>query len=217
MKSRVGGEISHFYFVCAVGYLGDDGGDDGSCALARTVGVEWTRYYYREVESVVETLCQSVSPDFCGGVGRLRLTGMFLIYWYILSCAVDFARRCDYDAVSLFVTRGLQHVEGPFDVGVYIAVGGYVAVWYRNQGGEVKHRPGAACYVAAEVRVAHIAAHHFKAVVVDVFKPSPRVERVVLSEGSYPQTLVEQCFGEVRAYESVGPGDEYRLVCVYHK
>ncbi len=80
----------------------------------------------------------------------------------------------------------------------------------------MEHCSTATCDLAAEIAVADISAYYLQLRVLYFLEPSPVVERVVLCKCTHLAALREQSFREVRAYESVGAGYEYRLVFVNH-
>ena len=101
---------------------------------------------------------------------------MILIDGHVTCRAVDFAGGWDDKAAHIVVERRLTHVECALYVGVDIAFGGDIAVGDGYQRSEMKHRVASLRYVTAERRVAHIAAHHFKARMLYVIEPAPVIE-----------------------------------------
>ena len=101
---------------------------------------------------------------------------MFLVDRHILSSAIHLAGACHHQALHAEVAASLADVESATDVSVDITIRSDVAIRDSNQRGQMQHSVASAHYFAAVVRVAHIATHHFQAVVMHIVEPAPVVE-----------------------------------------
>ena len=117
---------------------------------------------------------------------------MLLVDRHILRGTIHLAGRSHHHTLHALVAGSLADVERALDVGINIAVGGNVTVRNGNESGKMQHSVAAAHDGAAEIWVAHIAAHHLKALVMHIVEPAPVVERIIETQSADVVALAEQ-------------------------
>ena len=140
--------------------LGDDGGDDGSGGLSRTVGVEGAHGDGGDVEGSIVGLDEFVGADFAGGVGGLPLQRVVLVDGNAQGGAVDFAGG-GVDDGDAQLPGGFKDVERAEDVGLDGLDGVEVGVGNGDEGAEVVDQVAATCGFEDGGGVAEIAEYQF--------------------------------------------------------
>ena len=144
-------------------------------------------------------------------VGDKMLCRMLLVDRHILSRAINFACGSYNDSFHAAVARSLHHVQSAAYVGIHITVRSHIAVRNGYESGQMEHYAASFGYMAAEVRITHITAHHLQIGMLYAFEPTPVIERIIIAECSDAVTLGKQQLGEMRPYEAVGTRHQYFL------
>ena len=155
----------------------------GMMALAdcrRAIGVKWPGYGDRKIERVVKAHSHGIGPDLCGRIGRLWLFGMFFIDRNILGRAIDFRSGSMDDPGPAIFERSLADIQGAFDVGVDVTVGGNVGVRDGDESRQVENQVGVFSDGFNKMRITDIPGDDFQVWIGrDILEPSPEVKRIV--------------------------------------
>jgi hypothetical protein len=143
--------------------LGDDGGDDGTGGLSRTIGVEGADGDGGDSEGSVVGFDEFVGANFAGGVGGLTLEGVGFVDGDAQGGAVDFAGG-GVDEGDVELAGGFEDVEGAEDVGLDGFDGVEVGVGDGDEGAEVVDEVAAGGGLEDGGGVAQVAEDEFYAI-----------------------------------------------------
>ena len=110
-------------------------------------------------------------------------------------------------------------VEGAFDIGIDIGVGGVVRVGNGDQGGQVKDEITAGHGFPNTIGVAHIPRKDFE-IIFDLWwrmiQPAPGIKRIIQDKGSDRAALPDKFFRQVGTDKPIGAGNQNSFVGDIH-